>query len=177
MKIIRKRLVLLIYLCSVGLLLSSILYVNSFVIFRIDMLGFFTLLFLTSGLLIILLMREFEVYRIAKLIIENKIMHIEAAEINQESDDLRSKILRIEVLEVYISCFGILLGSRVIKFNIDGINLKKVEIGNDFISLVYGTNKKNQIIKLIHGVIRGQDLLDIIERFRYETGITPIVVD
>jgi hypothetical protein len=141
------------------------------------MFGFYVLLILTSGLHVILLMREFGDYRIAKLIIENKIMSIEAAEINKRSYDSSDNILKIDSLEFFISCFGILLGSRVIKFNIDGVRLKKVEIGNDLVCLTYGTNDSIQHIKLIHGVIEIDELKTIAERFRYETGIVPIIVD
>jgi hypothetical protein len=109
------------------------------------------------------------------LIIENKIIYIEVAEIRQKSDD-GSSFIMLGGLEVYISCFGILLGSRVIRFNINGINLKEVEIGNGFISLVYGNDKKIQNIKLLHGVIEKAELQYIVEGFRHETGIIPIVV-
>lgn len=139
--------------------------------------GLFILLVLISGLLIILLMREFEIYRTAKLIIENKILNIEAAEIIKKNNDSCENILQIEGLEVFISCFGILLGSRVIKFNIDGISLKKVEIGKDLICLIYGNKKNIQNTRLIHGIIEENELHDIVERFRYETGITPSIVD
>lgn len=177
MKLIQHRLIFLATLCIIGLSLSLIIYVNDFVIFRIDMFGFYALLILTSGLLVILLMREFGAYRIAKLIIENKIMSIEAAEINKRSYDASENILKIDSLEFFISCFGILLGSRVIKFNIDGVRLKKIEIGNDLICLAYGTTNSIKYIKLIHGVIDKNELKIIVERFRYETGIVPIIVD
>jgi hypothetical protein len=52
-----------------------------------------------------------------------------------------------------------------------------VEIGNDLVCLAYGTNDSIQYIKLIHGVIEKDELKTIAERFRYETGIVPIIVD
>lgn len=177
MKIIQQRLVFLIFASGIGLLSSLILYVDNFIAYRIDMRILLVLLLLVSNLLVVLLIREYQVRRLAKLIIENKIMHIEAAKISQISDDTSIGILGTEPLEIFISCFGILLGSKAIKFNIDGINLKKVEIGNDFISLMYGKDEKYESILLLHKTIEKTELLRIIDLFRYETGITPIVVD
>ena len=176
LKVIRQRLVLLTYLCSIGLLFCLIIFIKNFVISFTDMRVIFALLLLVSNLLIILLIREFEVYSAAKLITENKFMCIEVAEIRIKSDAV-SSYSKIEGLEVYISCFGILLGSRVIKFNIAGVKLKEVEIGNDFICLTYGNDKKNQTIKLLHGVIEKEELKSIVGGFRYETGIIPIVIN
>ena len=176
MKVIRQRLVLLTYLCSIGLLFCLIIFIKNFVISFTDMRVIFALLLLVSNLLIIFLIREFETYSVAKLITENKFMNIEFAEIRLKPDDV-SSYSKIGGLEVYISCFGILLGSRVIKFNIDKVKLKEVEIGNEFICLTYGIDKKIQTIKLLHGDIQKEELQCIVEGFRYETGIIPIVVN
>lgn len=177
MKIIMHKLIILSILCIIGLLLSLILSVNNFVIFGIDIWGFSALLIPASCILTIPLMRNFEAYRVARLIVENKIMSIEAAEINEKSGNAGKCLTRTDRLEVFISCFGILLGSRVIKFNIDGISLKNVEIGKDLICLAYGNKKNTQNIKLIHGIIEKDELQSIIEKFRYETGIIPTIID
>jgi hypothetical protein len=177
MKMILQRLAVLTFLSSMGLLFSLMLITKSFVIYKIDMHIIFVLSLLVSNLLVVTLIYEYGVYSTAKLIVDNKIMHIEAAEIQQKSNDAASKTFGVEDLEVFISCFGILLGSRVIKFNIDGINLKKIEIGNDFIHIIYSSNNRIQIIKLIHSVIGKEELQSIAERFRYETGITPTIID
>ena len=95
----------------------------------------------------------------AKLIIENQIIHIKPAIISGDS------------LDVYVSCFGILLDSKIIKFNQEGVSLKEVELGRDFIYLTYGTNKKIQSIKLLHGLTEKKDLDEIARKFLYETGI------
>lgn len=176
MKAIRQRLILLTYLSSIGLLFCLIIFIKNFVISFTDMRVIFALLLLVSNLLIVFIIREFETYCAAKLITENKFMNIEVAEIRIKPDDASSHS-KIDGLEVYVSCFGILLGSKVIKFNINGINLKEVEIGNDFIYLAYGTDKKIHTIKLIHGDLEKEELKDIVEGFRHETGIIPIVVN
>ncbi len=109
----------------------------------------------------------------ARLIIENQILHIQPAIIDTGTCD--SPIGGIEII---ISCFGILLGSRVIKFNLDGVKLKAVEIGGEFICLTYGAkDKQTQKIKILHGAIDGLEMQRIGERFRYETGVVPIIKD
>ena len=72
-----------------------------------------------------------------------------------------------------VSYFGILLGEKIIKFNQDGIRLRTVEIGADFISFTYGTEKRTQNIRLLRPAIDPATLEQISEKFRYETGITP----
>lgn len=176
MKEIKHRLVLFAYLCSIGLFFSLVLYINNYVIRREDVLICFALLLLVSNLFILFLIMEFEAYRIAKLIIENKIMHIAVASIMQKSYD-ESSFTLIGGFEVFISCFGVLLGSRVIKFNIDGVELKKVEIGKNFIYIAYGTSKRIRTIKLLHCGVDKSELQDILEGFRYETGVIPVVLD
>ena len=69
----------------------------------------------------------------AQLIAENPILHVSIAVIS----DLSGEAVRtdnIENTEVIVSYFGILLGEKTIKFNQDGIRLRAVEIGADFIS-------------------------------------------
>ena len=76
-------------------------------------------------------------------------------------------------IEIFVSCFGILLDSKIIKFNTEGISLKKVEVGHDYILLAYGKGEKYKTIRLLHSNINEPELRDIIEKFRRETGIIP----
>lgn len=92
-------------------------------------------------------------------------MHIRAAVISDGVDDI----------DVFVSYFGILLESRVIKFNQEGTFLKAVEIGPDYISLTYGTDKRVQSTRLLHAAIDDEEVERIAERFRHETGIVPVI--
>ncbi len=113
--------------------------------------------------------------KIARLIAENPILHINTAVISDLSGEA-AQPENIENTEVIVSYFGILLGEKIIKFNQDGIRLKAVEIGNDFISFTYGTQKRTQNIRLLRPAIDPAELAEISERFRYETGITPTLL-
>ncbi len=80
-----------------------------------------------------------------------------------------------ETVEMYVSCFGILLGSKVIKFNQEGIRLKAVEIGRYYLSIDYGIDMDIRNIRLLYARPDSAVLAGIIEKFRYETGVTPTI--
>ena len=113
--------------------------------------------------------------KIARLIAENPILHIRTAVISDLSDEAAQQS-EPENTEVIVSYFGILLDEKIIKFNQDGIRLRTVEIGADFISFTCGTEKRTQNIRLLRPAITPEELDKIAEKFRYETGITPILL-
>lgn len=76
----------------------------------------------------------------AQLIVENQIFHIEPAVYRKPEDRKESGIQPCETVEMFVSAFGILLGSKIIKFNQGGIRLKAVEIGRDYLSIDFGTD-------------------------------------
>jgi len=120
-------------------------------------------------------MREYKKLKTAELIMENKILHIQPATIDAGTCGKTGKALPVEGIEVFISCFGILLDSRIIKFNLDGVCLKTVEVGREFICLTYGTEGRTQKIRILHAAMDSPELQRIVERFRYETGVVPVI--
>ncbi|MGI1659999.1 MAG: hypothetical protein ACRKFN_13695 [Desulfitobacterium sp.] len=113
----------------------------------------------------------------AQLILENQILHIQPVVFRELDDRKESEIRSCETVEMFISGFGILLGSKIIKFNQEGIRLKAVEIGRDYLSIDYGTDGEVRNIRLIHARPDSAVLVGIIEKFRYETGIVPVVTE
>lgn len=111
----------------------------------------------------------------ARLIVENQILHIQPAVLRDRDSTKESKAESCETVEMFVSCFGILLGSKVIKFNQEGIRLKAVEIGRDYLSLDYGRDTDIRNIRLLYARPDSDILAGIIEKFRYETGITPTI--
>ncbi len=120
--------------------------------------------------------RQYRRLKDARLIVENQILHFQPAALDSGEPGKGGKAMSEESIEVYVSCFGILIDSRIIKFNQSGVSLKEVELGKDFITLAYGTEKKPRRIKLLHGIIDDGSIAEIAERFRYETGILPKLV-
>lgn len=127
-----------------------------------------------SAFMAALWVREFRKLEIAQLIAENQILHIRTATICDTAGDA-AEPEEAETIDVFVSYFGILLDSRVIKFNQEGIFLKAVEIGPDSISFTYGTDKRVQSARLLHVAIDDEQVKRIIERFRHETGIVPVI--
>lgn len=173
LKAIQKKLVLFIVLGNMIVLVWIMIFMKDFIVFTIDIKAFLALLFLAFITLIILFLFEYDKYHTAKLIIENEIMNIQVATIEQDSFEIGSEMLSIDTIEFIISCFGILFGSKVVKFNVGGVHLKEVKIAHDYIYIIYGKDKKNKIIKILHGTIEDSKLKDVSERFHYETGIVP----
>lgn len=126
------------------------------------------------GCMAILWAWEYKKLKIARLIVENHIFSIRTAVINRKSADTM-RPAETENIVVFVSYFGILLDSKIIKFNQDGIRLKAVEFGRDFISLTYGTDKRLQSARLLRPVITCRELEGIAEKFRFETGIVPVI--
>ena len=119
----------------------------------------------------------------AQGIMETAIIRIQPAVICAQSDAEKKKGEKLrEKSEMYVSCFGILLGTKIIKFNQGGVRLRNVEIGNDYISFgyeipvdSYGVEKEKQSIRLLYSKPDEDELAGIIEKFREETGVTPVV--
>lgn len=168
MKVIKQRLQILITLIIAILLIASGLFIKKSFIIIIDIKVVFALLLLAATALVFIFILVYRRYNAAKLILENKILDIQVAKIEQNSTD---------TIEFIISCFGILLGSKVIKFNTDGIRLKEIEIAHDTICIVYGKDKKSKRIELLHGPIDKNEIKKVAERFQYETGIATDIID
>lgn len=128
---------------------------------------------LYCAFMLLLFIWEFGNYRIALLIIENSILKIQSAKI--EEGTLARGTPPIGGIEVFISCFGILLDSRVIKFNLHDITLKGVIIGPDSISFSYGRGGSDRTLRILCGELGNKDLQSFVERFRYETGVEPVL--
>lgn len=120
------------------------------------------------------LIREYKKLEIAKIIIENQILHIQCA-YSFIAGSGETTLSFPERIDIFISNFGILLDSKIIKFNQGGVYLKAVEIGRNFISLTYGTDKRMQKICLLRMHMDDQELADLVEKFRYETGVVPVI--
>lgn len=114
---------------------------------------------------------------LAKLIIDNRIMHIRQAQISRTKELPCIGKTNQSDMEVFISCFGVLINSKIIKFNLDGIVLKKVELSDRYVTLTYGRKSRNETIRILHEALTVQEMIRITEVFRYETGVTPVLVD
>jgi len=116
-------------------------------------------------------------YRSAQVIVENAIIRIQIADMRGQTEWDREEAEKLrEKLMIYISTFGVLLGSKIINWGGDSKKrLKAVEIGRDYISIGYGTKENNQNVRLLYARPGEDELTEIIEKFRYETNVVPSV--
>ncbi len=109
-------------------------------------------------------------YKAAKLIKENTIMEVCSCIYSDyshepvKSDDIKNE-------KTLISYFGILFANNIIRFNQNGIQLKAVEIGPDYLSFTYGKEKHIKNIKLLRPKVEQENLNEFVRRIYFETGI------
>jgi len=126
---------------------------------------------LAAFLLLIAVRKNFTA---AQVIADNAIIYIQPAVLR--GDDCKNINNINETVGMCVSCFGIMLGGKIIKFNQNSIWLRNVEIGQDYISFDYGArNKELQNIRLLYSRPDGDILAGIIEKFRKETGVVPTI--
>jgi len=166
---IRKRCFIFAVFTGFFILIGAMLLIFSEAASEIQVQFLLVSISIVGGIAACFWIREFRKLKIARLIAENPILHMRTATIS----DISSETAQPEDIEIFISYFGILLDAKVIKFNQDGIRLRAVEMGNDFISFTYGTEKWTRNIRLLHSVVDPASVEEISERFRYETGIMP----
>lgn len=175
LKTIRRRTVVFAASTGFGIIISVSIFFWGILAPEIQLRILLAVSTLVSGCMGCLWVREYRTIKTARLIVENPILHIRTAIISKIFGDAEEPE-EIENTDVFVSYFGILLEAKIIKFNQDGILLKAVEIGRDYILLSYGTDKWVQNTRLLRAVISNEELGKIVERFRYETGIVPVIV-
>lgn len=104
---------------------------------------------------IVLSILEYRKFRVAKLILDNQIAFIENVGTG-----------------MYISCFGVMDGVKIIKYNMDGIVLKSIVIDDQRISLTREKSNHETILNIPHGNMAKSEWIDFMRRFEYETGVT-----
>lgn len=137
--------------------ISNIRFENTLLIDTIYIGLFFIFLFTLT-------IRQFKLYKIGNLILENKILNFNIIE--GESIDIKA----------YISCFGILIGSKVIKYNMGGVDLKGIDIDDKYLNISFGKENKIDNIKLLYGKMDKNELHRFIFKVNFETGIMPKLI-
>ncbi|MDD4796154.1 MAG: hypothetical protein PHO66_00095 [Eubacteriales bacterium] len=175
MKAIRRKNFVLAALTGFGILAGAMLLVFGGAMSEIRAQILLAGVMIMSGISTGFWMCGLRKLKIARLIAENPILHIRTAVISDISAEAAQRP-DTESTEVIVSYFGILLDEKIIKFNQDGIRLRAVEIGDDFICFTYGTKKRTQNIRLLRPAIDPAEMSELSERFHYETGIIPTLL-
>lgn len=169
MRALKKRLMLFICLSGFSVLVSVYFLLRRdlpiALVFTVLMTGTFSFS-----------LHQLQQHKTAKLIIENLILYIRSAVIH-ENTSAGSFSFELKIIEVFISCFGILFDGRIIMFNQDGIQLKSVEVGQNDIYLTYGTDEQTRCVQLLHASLDKLVQQDISKKFYRETGMTVKIID
>jgi hypothetical protein len=99
--------------------------------------------------------------RRAKLIKESQIFNLYLSVADDENEVL-----------MYFSPFGILLGDRMVPFDEGKEKLLGVELMGDETIITYGKEKNKKTLRLPKLTQQGDDLKELTEKLRYETGVT-----
>lgn len=103
-----------------------------------------------------------------RLIWDNQILQIPVAKLDGAL---------LNDMQMVVSGFGILMNSKVIRFNQDGIKLLSVTISADHIGLRYGAGENVHEAKLLFQLPDKDKLQAITEAFCFETGVEPELGD
>ena len=115
--------------------------------------------------------REYSRFIGARLIIENQIMLIRPVVIRRAGN--KRELSSSCCMEVFVSCFGVCLNSKVIVFNQGSVRLLAVEVGQSHIAITYGTDKEQYELMLLCNSLDQAAFEEISRKFHYETGIMP----
>lgn len=167
-----------LFLIAIALCILLVVLAIAFYGYMIIIDTFIAIIIAFMCMLLLMITFSYKKLMMAKLIIDNRIMHIRQAQIIDDKNNAFSQNKKLPSdIEIFISCFGILVDSRIIKFNLDGVTLQTVELSDRYITLTYGTKRKSEKIRILHETLTFQEMIRITESFRYETGVTPILVN
>lgn len=77
--------------------------------------------------------------------------------------------------ETIVSTFGILIGSEIYRWGLDGVHgvrLHTAHIDQERMYLTFGDEVKTMRIELLHGMVQKQAVLNAAQKLLCETGVT-----
>ena len=157
----------------------GILFVGFAYIFHVDEVlikGILITDIIFIGVLLCMITLLYKKIMLVKLILDNRIVQFKQAKIITHSSNNKAMNYNKDA-EMVVSCFGLLLGNKIIKYNIDGILLMSLELSEQSMNITYGNDTGNKKIRIEHEPISLHELIRISEKLRYETGIMPVLSD
>jgi hypothetical protein len=123
-----------------------------------------------SFISLLLLLGESRCLHDATLIWDNRIIVVPFALIS-----IPNRQIKKDVEETVVSTFGILMGSEIYRWGLDGIDgvrLHTVHIDQERMYLTFGDAVQTMRVELLHGMTGRQAVLEAAEKLLYETGVT-----
>jgi hypothetical protein len=122
---------------------------------------------------LLLLLRQSRLLYDATLIWDNRILAVPSALISMPSRQMKK-----DTGETVVSTFGILIGSDIYRWGLDGVHgvrLSAVQIDKERMYLTFGDKDQTMRVELLHGMAQKQAVLDAAQKLLRETGVTAVV--
>ncbi len=166
MKLIRKRRngYALLFAASICL---AVWLGMAFMLEAVFALGAISLIFL------VLLVRQSRLLYDATLIWDNRILEVPSALISMPGRQMKK-----DTEETVVSTFGMLIGSRIYRWGLDGINgvrLHAAQIDMERIYLTFGDAALTMRVELLHGMTKKHTVVEAAQKMLHETGVTAVV--
>ncbi|MDD3509522.1 MAG: hypothetical protein PHY27_14085 [Parabacteroides sp.] len=119
---------------------------------------------------LVLLMRQSRLLYDATLIWDNRILAVPSALISMPGRQMKK-----DTEETVVSTFGILIGSEIYRWGLDGVHgvrLSAVQIVKERMYLTFGDTAQTMRVELLHGMTQKQAVLDASQKLLRETGVT-----
>lgn len=118
---------------------------------------------------LLLLVRQNRLLYAARLICDNPILAVPSALISMPGRQMKK-----DTEETVVSTFGILIGSKIYRWGLDGVHgvrLSAVQIDKERMYLTFGDASKTMRVELLHGMTQKQAVLDAAQKLWHETGV------
>ena len=122
---------------------------------------------------LLLLVRQSRLLYDATLIWDNRILAVPSALIS-----LPGRQMKKDTEETVVSTFGILIGSEIYRWGLDGVHgvrLHTAHIDKERMYLTFGDAAQTMRVELLHGMTQKQAVLDAAQKLLRETGVTAVV--
>ncbi len=123
-----------------------------------------------SAISLLLLVRQSHLLYDATLIWDNYILAVPSALIFMPGCQMNK-----DTEETVVSTFGILVGSEIYRWGLDGVHgvrLHAAQIDQERMYLTFGDADQTMRVELLHGMTQKQAVLNTAQKLLHETGVT-----
>jgi len=124
---------------------------------------------------LLLLVRQSRLLYDATLIWDNRILAVPSALISISGHPMKK-----DTEETVVSTFGILIGSEIYRWGLDGIHgarLRTAHIDQERMYLTFGDAAQTMRVELLHGMLHKQTVVEAAQKLWHETGVRAEISD
>ena len=124
---------------------------------------------------LLLLVRQSRLLYDATLIWDNRILAVPSALVSMPGCQMKK-----DTEETVISTFGILIGSEIYRWGLDGVHgarLNAVQIDKERMCLTFGDAAQTMRVDLLHGMLHKQTVVEAAQKLWHETGVRAEISD